>query len=235
MSLPEEVVEHTIKYKEDPFWSQDFGVLFRKDRLVEFIPTYDMSLEERLNAITRMCVYASLILLAYKGKTWTLYIGILGMAFTLFLFKAQPEVKEPPKYPTNETPKTDDPNPFIPSEQPKCIPPTENNPFMNVMLNEYVDNPTRPSACEYSEVRGELENNFYNNLYQDVDEVLWNKNNSQRQFFTMPWTTIPNEQGQFARWLYKVGGVCKQDQSACLRYEDLRANRGIVGDSEYLV
>ena len=34
---------------------------------------------------------------------------------------------------------------------------------------------------------------------------------------------------------YKVGGVCKQQQEACLRYEDLRYNRGVVGDSEFLL
>ena len=106
---------------------------------------------------------------------------------------------------------------------------------MNVLQNEYVDNPTRPAACEYEDVKEELESNFHYNLYQDLGDNIWEKNNSQRQFFTTPYTTIPNDQGSYSRWLYKVGPVCKQDQEACLRHEDLRANRSVIGDSEYLI
>lgn len=226
-----------IVYKNDPFWTQDPGILFERNRLVEFVPTYDMSTNERLNALARLFIYIGLLLLVYLGKTWTLYIPILGLGFILFLYKTrQANLPEKPgRFVPDETPNADDPNPFIPSKQPECIPPTLNNPFMNVMNNEYIDNPTRPAACDYTEVQQEVESNFHHNLYQDIDEALWNKNNSQRQFFTMPWTTIPNKQGEFARWRFGTGLTCKEDQSACLRYEDLRYNRGVVGDSEYLL
>lgn len=237
MSLPEDAVASPsgLIYKDDPFWSQNPEVLFRRDRLIEFVPTLDMTTNERLNAISRMFIYIGLLLLAYLGRSWALYIPVIGLAFALFLRKTRPEPEKPGRFVPNETPKTDDPNPFIPSKQPECIPSTLNNPFMNVLQNEYVDNPTRPPACDYAEVRGDVESNFNYNLYQDIDEALWNKNNSQRQFFTMPWTEIPNKQGEYARWLYKTGPTCKTDQSACLRYEDLRANRNVLGDSEYLM
>lgn len=226
-----------IVYKNDPFWTQDPGILVSGKRLVEFVPTHDMSTNERLNALSRLFIYSGLLLLVYLGKTWTLYIPIIGMGFVLFLYKTYNATlpEKPGRFVPNETPKTGDPNPFIPSKQPECIPPTLNNPFMNVMNNEYVDNPTRPPACEYSEVKDEVESNFHHNLYQDIDEALWNKNNSQREFYTMPWTTIPNEQGVFARWLYRTPPTCKENQESCLRYEDLRSNRGVVGDSEYLM
>lgn len=226
-----------ITYKNDPFWTQDPGILFERSRLIEFVPTFDMTVNERLNALTRLSIYTGLLLLAYLGKAWTLYIPVIGMGFALFLYKAR-EVRMPQKpgrFVPDETPKLDDPNPFIPSKQPECIPPTLNNPFMNILPNEYIDNPTRPPACEYAEVQKDVENNFHYNLYQDVDEALWNKNNSQREFYTMPWTTIPNKQGEFANWLYKTGLTCKQNGEACLRYEDLRSNRGVIGDSEYLM
>ena len=224
-----------IEYKDDPFWTQDPSVLVDRSRLVEFVPTYDMTTNERLNALSRLFVYSGLLLLAYLGQTWTLYIPIIGMAFALFLYKMRPEKVAPGRFVPDETPKTDDPNPFIPSKQPECIPPTLNNPFMNILQNEYVDNPTRPPACEYAEVKDEVESNFHYNLYQDVDEALWNKNNSQREFYTMPWTTIPNDRDSWMKSCWKVGGVCKQQQEACLRYEDLRYNRGVIGDSEFLL
>lgn len=227
--------ETSQQFKDDEFWTQNTGVLIQTDRLIEFVPTIDMTKDERLNALARLGIYIGIVLTLYLGKAWPLYIPVIGLAFTAFLHKTQPQVKVPPKYPSDETPKTDDPNPFIPSEQPVCIPPTRNNPFMNVMLNEYVDNPTRPPACEYEDVHEEVENNFHYNLYQDLGDNMWEKNNSQRQFYTNPNTTIPNEQGKFARACFLTGPTCKTDQSACLRYEDIRSNRGVVGDSEYLM
>lgn len=226
--------ETEITYQDDKFWTQDPNILVKKDRLIEFVPTYDMTKDERLNALSRLSVYIGLVLMLYLGKGWPLYIPVVGFAFTAFLHNTQPEVKKPPKYPTDETPKTNDPNPFIPSEQPECIPPTLNNPFMNVLNNEYVDNPTRPPACKVEYVHDEIESNFHYNLYQDLGDNIWQKNNSQRQFFTMPYTTIPNDRHTFMNSLYRTGLTCKQSGLACYRAEDLRANRGVVGDSEYL-
>ena len=41
-------------------------------------------------------------------------------------------------------------------------------------------------------------------------ESLFNNKSSQRQFYTLPSTTIPNDQGGFANWLYNRGPSCKQ-------------------------
>ena len=54
--------------------------------------------------------------------------------------------------------------------------------------------------------------------------------NSQRQFYTMPNTTIPNAQDDFAKWLYANPKTCKEDQEFCLRYEDVRAKRPVFVD-----
>lgn len=225
----------TVEYKDDQFWTHNTGLLIDKNRLTEFVPTTDMTKDERLNALARLSIYIGLLLMLYLAQSWPLYIPVVGLAFTIFLNKMQIKVPKPPKYPTNETPKQNDPNPFIPSAQPVCIPPTLNNPFMNVLQNEYVDNPTRPPACEYAGVKDEIESNFHHNLYQDLGDNIWQKNNSQRQFFTMPYTTIPNDRESYQSWLYKTGETCKTDGMACNRYIDLRANRGVVGDSEFLM
>jgi len=222
--------------KPDPFWSERPGILTDKNRLIEFVPTADMTKNERLNAIVRFLTYLGIIFFVWRGRSVYLYLGLGGLLFTLFLFKTTPQSKKPHRRVPSEHPNSDSPNPFVPSDQPECIPPTLNNPFMNVLQNEYIDNPTRPPACPYEEVKDQVESNFNYNLYKDIGESLWDRNNSQREWFTMPWTTIPNDQGGFANWLYKTGPVCKSggSQESCLRYEDLRANRPIVGDSEYL-
>lgn len=221
--------------KDDAFWSQSPSILFNRNRLIEFVPTSDMTWKERLNALTRLFVYAGLLLMMYLGKAWPMYFGLVGLLMTLFLFRFGP--KDPVVYteaPTSH-PTTESDNPYIPPNQPACIPPTRNNPFGNVLQNEYIDNPLRAPACDYDTVKDEVENQWSYNLYQDVGEAIWNRNNSQRQFYTTPNTTIPNDQGAFANWLFKSPATCKEDQMACLRTEDVRANRGVVGDSEFLM
>jgi hypothetical protein len=70
---------------------------------------------------------------------------------------------------------------------------------------------------------------FNHNLFKDVNDVF-GKMNSQRQFYTMPNTTIPNAQDDFAKWLYANPKTCKEDQEFCLRYEDVRAKRPVFVD-----
>ena len=64
---------------------------------------------------------------------------------------------------------------------------------------------------------------FNNNLFREVDAV-WERENSQRQFYTVPNTSIPNQRNEFAEWLYKSRATCKEDNNNCYNnyYSDLR-------------
>lgn len=228
------MAERYLEERNDMFWSENPKILTAKNRLIEFVPTSDMTWKERLNSLARLFVYAGLLLMMYLGTAWPVYLSLSGLLLTLFLFRYGPKPTVPHRNVPTSHPTADSPNPYIPPDQPECIPPTRHNPFMNVLQNEYIDNPTRPPACDYEEVKDDVESNWNYNLYKDVGEALWDRNNSQRQWYTNPSTTIPNDQGGFANWLYRTGPVCKTDQTACLRYEDPRANRQVVGDSEYL-
>lgn len=114
-----------------------------------------------------------------------------------------------------------------------CTPPTDNNPFMNILVPEYYENPKRPEACPLEgELPGEegvaqeVNEKFDINLYKDVADI-WDKNNSQRQFFTMPNTTIPNDQPGFAHWLYGNSASCKDSRYDCNPEPDTRRKRFI--------
>ena len=66
---------------------------------------------------------------------------------------------------------------------------------MNISLLDYEINPNREVSdklLENDNLQNTINNHFNTNLYQDVGDI-WNKNNSQRQFYTMPNTKIPNE------------------------------------------
>lgn len=107
-----------------------------------------------------------------------------------------------------------------------CRKPSPDNPLMNTPAVDF-GSQNQPSACnsDDDDINDEIKVNFNHELFRDVDE-LWDKKNSQRQFYTMPNTAIPNNQVEFAKWLYKKpeGTMCKnEDMSKCIKfYDDLR-------------
>lgn len=111
----------------------------------------------------------------------------------------------------------------------KCTAPTLDNPFMNVTMKDYMNFDTdgsivdRPPACDSSDptVKNEIETNFNNNLFKNTNDVF-GKSSSQRQFFTMPYTQIPNDRESFQNWLYLSPATCKENSDNCLNYEDIR-------------
>jgi len=87
-----------------------------------------------------------------------------------------------------------------------CDKPTPDNPFMNPLLTDRPD--TKKKACNYTdEVNAEIDDILNEKLYKDMDTV-YNSDYSQRQFYSMPNTQIPNDQGTFAKWLYSTPVAC---------------------------
>ena len=52
----------------DTFWLNDISILFVGNRLIEFYPTTDMSKYEKMNAITRLSIYISILLFLYNRR-----------------------------------------------------------------------------------------------------------------------------------------------------------------------
>jgi hypothetical protein len=206
----------------DSFWADNISVLLQSDRMSEFFPTSSQTSNERLNSIMRFGMYVSVLLALYNRETQYLLIFFVFGAITLFVHKNSKAAVEG----LEDTPAT----------QKTCTQPTIDNPFMNATMGDYmniVDGKIvdRPPACDATsdEVKEQVENAFENNLYRDVTDVF-GKFNSQRQFYTMPSTTIPNDRDSYMKWLYATPKTCKEDNE-CLRYEDVRANRPVVSRS----
>jgi hypothetical protein len=106
--------------------------------------------------------------------------------------------------------------------QQTCRPPTPNNPLMNTPATQFgVEDP--PAACNVDDedIKENIKVNFDHRLFRDVDE-LWERENSQRQFYTTLNYSVPNQQKEFAMWLYNTGDFnCKGDNEQCLRYDPL--------------
>lgn len=256
----------------DPLWTQDFNVLFKPDRLMEFFPTKDQTNEERVNAIVRLSFYVSIGLVVYHSNPKFFAIFLFFLGFTFIIYRHHPEMKpqeqkalsiqEKVQKEVEEQAEKEELNPKLNEFTPllglsgvketlesenrpddvtdgKCTKPTVDNPFMNVTMKDYMNFDekgfvvNRPPACDPNdpEIKKMMDETFSNNLYKDVSDVF-GKNNSQRNYFTMPWTTIPNKQDEFARWLYLSPKTCKEDQDYCLRYEDIRSKRFVMPNPE---
>jgi len=93
--------------------------------------------------------------------------------------------------------------------------PTVNNPMMNVMPLDYDTEPFYEGNYQLSRngeasgIKKEMKNDFDAGLFQDSDSLLWNRMNSQRQFYPTSVNSVPNNQGEFSQWLYGNSGECK--------------------------
>jgi hypothetical protein len=186
------------------FWSNDISILYKN--YMDFFPSQNQSIEEQLNSIYRLIIYTSIILFIYKkNKKYLLPILIFGL-LSIYIYKYRY------KYLNTQEDFT----------QEKCSKPTENNPFMNVLMSDYMNydenkilKPKLP-ACNASdpEIKKEMLDNFNKNIFRDVSD-LFGKMNSQRQFYTMPNTEIPNRAGEFRKWLFGDMKTCKTDSDYC--------------------
>jgi len=196
----------------DKIWYRDLSAFVSTKRLVVFVPTSSMTLVQKLNAMMRFSIYLAIILQLVKNDVLVWYIPI-GMAiFTVFMSefydkstKLQRELYD--KVGVAYDRRTEK----------LCSKPTPNNPFMNVLMNEYTDFPNRPSACDLNsnKVSKAAESYFDHNLYRDVDDV-WSRKAGSRNWHTVPVTTIPNDAVGFAKSLYQNKTTCKSgDGNKC--------------------
>lgn len=203
----------------DKFWLDDFGVLYRNNNYYKIIPTKSMSKIEVLNSLTRFFIYLTVLYLLFAREVTYIYIPVIGIIMVLILYFIQKnDVLDQKKEQICRQDKC--------NQISVCQRPTADNPFMNVTMADLMDNKQRPPGCISTDktIKREIDINFNRNLFKDVDDVF-NRGYSQRQFYTMPSTTIPNNQTDFANWLYKMPETCKENQSNCLRYEDVRFSR----------
>ena len=198
----------------DDFWLNDYKILFYKERLTDFFPTVTMTLIEKLNAIFRMSIYLSVALYLVTGVYQYLFIMIIIGAFTCFIYISQKNNVE--LYFNSE--KNNDDNLVqedIFDKKKNTIVPSTVNPFMNInLITDSKVKEAAPPSWNDDSLKEKIEDKFGYNLYRDVGD-LYGKSNSQRQFYTAPSTTIPNNQTSFAKWCYSVGPTCKEKSIYC--------------------
>lgn len=129
-------------------------------------------------------------------------------------------------------------NPFV---EPRLRVPSVNNPMMNVPITDYDRKPTynsytatynHPNNVDSKSINDKTEFYWSNKLFKDPADVFWEKNNSQRQWYSTPNGSNPANQTEFAEYLYGSDLVCKsgsiwakydvpytEDSLACTGYD----------------
>ena len=102
-----------------------------------------------------------------------------------------------------------------------CRKPTAENPFTNIVFADYLDagNIAEPCNVDNKDVQKSINQLYNSNIYRNIEDVF-ERENSQRVFYTVPVTTVPNKQTEFAEWLYKTGPTCKENSANCTYYEE---------------
>lgn len=190
----------------EKIWFQDIKHLFTEKNYNNFFPTKDMTFAEQLNALLRLAIYFSFLVFVLRQDTNIFMVPIFVGLFTYFIYNVDTDNK------VNETMYLDQKNwDKNPNTGDICVKPTENNPFMNILMNEYKDNPERKKACDInrSDIKKKSQKYFDKKLYRSVSDIF-NKEASDRQWVTNPITTIPNDQKSFSEWCWGQSRTCKE-------------------------
>ena len=209
-----------------PIFIDNPGILVDKNHIFDFIPDIKASTEERINAIVRFSLYFSIVLMIFKNNYRYSYIFVATLIISYFFYDTNREnfvgtnnaesssennnsnslfCKDKAKDDKEEMENNVNRN----CDEPKC-----DNLFMNVLPTD--DFSKKKPACSYTkEISKKVNNGFYNKFKKDVN-TFYNQDFGMRQFYSMPNTQVPNDQGTFAKWLYNTPVSCSVGSSTVL-------------------
>jgi hypothetical protein len=170
------------------FWIQDYTILFRKDQL-HFWPTENMSVQDKLNAITRTVGLLTLVAFLFTQDLKFIWMGLITIG-AIIVYERSIVMPEP----------------FVQQRSEHTVP-TKQNPLMNILLPEINGNPNRKPALKSftppaekeinDQVKQMLDPRIYKGVRNEMDLEY-----SMRNFYTTASTTIPNDQEGFSKFCF---------------------------------
>ena len=222
-----------IKDVNTTIWYENPALLFSSNSITELYPKENMSQEQKINAITRVIIFLTVLGFVFLNNTNILISGVIAIGILIFLYNIMKK-----RNVSNKMRETFTNSDAYDKVKHNFTNPTLVNPTMNILLPEIQDNPNRlASAPSYKkpvvdkineETKKFILSNFDNP--QNIREKLFNSglnefdsNNfdfeqSMRQFYTTPNTKIPNNQAEFAKFCYGNMASCRDgDVEMCSR------------------
>ena len=193
------------------FWLENPNILLNKNYITEIWPQDKFDLARKLNAITRIIVLMGILGYYLTKSPFIPVSAIVSLIVLVIIFKSKNKIIKEGL--TNEMDNDNSSN-LKEILQKEFTMPTQKNPVMNVLMNEYHDNPQRkPAAPVYNEdvhqemnekAKSKTDKRLFKNLGDNISFE-----NSMRNFYAMPNTQIPNNQKDFALFCYGNMPSCK--------------------------
>lgn len=204
------------------FWLDNPNILFENAR--DFFPFSEESKicsSTALNSLTRFGFYLGLLLFVLTRDKFYLGIPVFATVLAIALYYGMKERGILRKGPY-ENFQNVEPSTVINKVLEDIIglnertSPTNANPYMNLLINEISELPKKPAAnnIQHSYIKNTIDTKINRTVYNDPGDV-WNRNQGQLTFYTMPSTSLPNDRESFQNWLYRVPGkTCKEGNSS---------------------
>jgi len=205
------------KNNYNKIWYEDIKSIFQIENLIRFIPYSHYSIEDKLNSIWLFSLYFCILVFIYRGNVNIFLLFLFVSLLTYIIYKS---------FFNNNinrfVNKNSNSNKLTQLENEKYIRnPTIDNPFMNANIVTKEEPDDTNANIFNKEVSNKMNDYYYDRLIRDIGDI-YETSHSQRQFYTMPSTTIPNSQTEYANWLYGDALSCKDNQRYCLKFEDSR-------------
>ena len=159
LSYPEPVPSMEKRLSSTQFWINDPLVLFKREEMMDIWPAPLMSIEQKMNAMSRIVILLSILGFLITKNVNILFTGAITLAIFVMMYKLQYQEQYDEKNGNNNS-NNDNSNKgnndrkegFVNSKiynvlKPNLTTPTVANPMMNVLLPEIAYNPQRKQAA----------------------------------------------------------------------------------------
>lgn len=216
-----------------PFWYEDPLILVNRKYIYEIIPLKSYNYNRNLNAIMRLAIIYSIFIYIYTHNSNIFCLPFITIIITMYLYKYPININKNIETFENDSNNSNnidlsdtninnvvnsdifiDCNNFDENIYRK---PTRDNPMMNLnlltdtpgMINNNINSKQAIPSFDNICVSDMVNENLSKGLYKDPNDI-WGRRNSERQFYTMPNTTINNHEIKLGKWLYETPPTCKE-------------------------
>ena len=197
-----------------PFWFKDITILYDKNYLLEIMPRKEYDFNRKLNAVVRFTIYYGILLYIFKRDKNILCLPFITIVITVFLHKTSKDESQDNNFKglmnTKGSANLSEIDMMIDEINTDVYRiPEIDNPMMNQNTFDLYENKKAIPTYNNPGVKRKVEETLDSQVFKDSND-LFNRRNSQRQWYTMPNTEAMNRQTEFAKWCYMTPPTCKE-------------------------
>ena len=212
-------------------WFENINILFDNKYILEMIPNTLYDINRNINAIVRLSISSSIILYLYSKNSNYFCIPLIVIISCIIIYKNNKSIRRDSIYNKMYDNNSNKPNTLnsindidssLLDDLSDKRKPTLDNPFMNMNMIIH-DDKSAYTSYDNKYIKDTIEDKFNYNLYKNPSDI-YNNQNSQNRFYTMPVTEVINNQMEFAELCYGNNSNCKEGKQC-----DCVNKRGTTG------